>query len=581
MTSLRIALVAPAIPLGIYAFELQHDDLHQTVARSLPAVAISWAAIAAGLVALGRAPARRTGWLMIAFGFAILVRPWQYSTESTLFTVGLALGGLTFALFAHVALAYPTGRVRDRYGRLLLRVGYATVVVLQLATLLVHEAGTRLKYAPLAPDSAILVWGDGGLARAIEQVFGVVVFGALTACLVILLVRRFALATPRGRRVLAPVLLAAIVAAMRAFYELLVTFRDDVPAYGEWLYWWQVAGQIALPIALLAGLLTSRLASAQVADLLRDVDRVPPRELRDALARALDDPSLEIAFWLPERRVYADAEGRELELPPDGTRRAVTRLERNGEPVAALVHDASLRDDPDLVGAAGAAARLALENARLHAELKAQLAQVQESRARIVAAGDEQRRRIERDLHDGAQQRLVALALELRAAQKRLGGNLEPAAEAVLEEAVVELQRAASELRELAAGVHPAVLTEDGLEAALESLARRTPVPVALETALAQRLPPELEAAAYFVACEALANAVKHAGATSISVRAAQENGSLTIEVSDDGVGGADIAGGTGLRGLADRVEAHGGRLRLESPFGGGTRVVGELPCGS
>ena len=581
MNAVRFAIVTLAIPLGIVAFRLQHDDLHQTVVRSLPAVAISWTAIAAGLIALRRPPARRMAWLMIAFGFAILVRPWQYSSTPALFSMGLALGGLVYPLFAHVALAYPTGRVRDRYGRLLLAVGYPTVVVLQLATLLVHEAGTRLKYAPLAPDSAILVWRNAELARTIEQVFAVVVFGVLTACLVILLVRRFVRATPRGRRVLAPVLLAAGVAAMRAFYELLVTFREDVPAYGEWVYWWQVAGQIALPIAFLAGLLSSRLASAQVADLLRDVDRVPPGELRAALARVLDDPSLELAFWLPERRVYADSEGREVELPADGPRRAVTRLDRHGEPVAALVHDASLLDDPELVEAAGAAARLALENARLQAELKAQLTQVQESRARIVAAGDEQRRRIERDLHDGAQQRLVALALELRAAQKRLGGSLDPAAEAVLEEAVGELQLAVSELRELAAGVHPAVLTEDGLEAALESLARRTPVPVSLDTDLARRLPSELEAAAYFVACEALANAVKHAGATSISVRASQANGSLTIEVTDDGVGGAAMAGGTGLRGLADRVEAHRGRLRVESPVGGGTRVVGELPCGS
>jgi signal transduction histidine kinase len=381
--------------------------------------------------------------------------------------------------------------------------------------------------------------------------------------------------------VLAPVLLAAVVASMRAFYEFVATFVDPIPVFAERVYWWQVAGQIALPIAFLAGMLSSRLARADVADLLRDLDRAPPTQLRAALARAVDDPSLELAFWLPDRGLYADADGAPVELPRGDRRRAMTRIAQDGEPVAVLVYDASLRDDPGLIEAAAAAARLALENARLQAELKAQLSRVQESRARIVTAGDEQRRRIERDLHDGAQQRLVALALELRAAQKRLGGRLDPDTEAVIEGAVGELQLAVSELRELAAGVHPSVLTEDGLAAALESLARRTPVPVSLTELPSERLPPPIEAAAYFVACEALANAVKHANASSITMSAVQRNGSLTVEVADDGEGGADIARGTGLRGLADRVEAHGGRLRIESPPGGGTRVIGELPCAS
>jgi hypothetical protein len=195
MTWLRLAIAALAVPFGIFAFRLQHEELHQTVVRSLPAVAIAGTAIAAGLVALGRRRARRMGWLMIAFGFAILVRPWQYSPNAGLFTVGLLLGGLVYPLYAHVALAYPSGRVRDPYGRWLLRIGYPTVLVLQLATLLVHEAGTRLKYAPLAPDSVLLVWRNAELARALEKVFAVVVFGVLTACFVLLVLRRLVRAT--------------------------------------------------------------------------------------------------------------------------------------------------------------------------------------------------------------------------------------------------------------------------------------------------------------------------------------------------------------------------------------------------
>jgi signal transduction histidine kinase len=206
---------------------------------------------------------------------------------------------------------------------------------------------------------------------------------------------------------------------------------------------------------------------------------------------------------------------------------------------------------------------------------------VQESRRRIVAVGDEERRKIERDLHDGAQQRLVALALELRIAQRQVG-TADPELEGVLGRAVAELQVAVEELRELARGVHPAVLTEEGLAGALESLAERTPLPVTIDAVPEERLPGEIEAAAYFVACEAIANAVKHAQATQIRVSAQRRKGTLVIEVEDDGVGGARENGtGSGLRGLVDRVEAHGGTLRIESEPGEGTKVVGELPCAS
>ena len=580
MTAFKIALAILAIPLGVMAFRLLHDDLHQTEIRSLPAVVIGWTAIATGLLAWWQRPANRMGLLMTLFGFAVLIRPWQYSDEPWVFTIGFALGSLSFALFGHVALAYPTGRVVDRLELWLVRAGYVTVVAFPLAILLVAPNEAVLKYAPLAPESPLLVSGDAELARTLERAFVIVFFGFLTACFVALLVRKFVMATPRGRRILAPLLLAAGVAALRAFYEFLSTFGSEVPAIADYVYWWQVIGQVALSFAIVWGLLYSRLAAAHVADLVRDLDKVPPERLREALARALDDPSLELAFWLPDRRAYADANGRPVALPVPGSRRAVTVLESDGEPIAALVHDASLCDDPRILDAAGAAARLALENARLQAELRAQLAQVQESRARIVAAGDDQRRRIERDIHDGAQQRLVALALELRAAQKRLGSDLGPELDEVLADAVDELQLAVGELRELARGVHPAILTEEGLGAALESLADRTPIPVRIVAAPDGRLPSEIEGAAYFVACEALANAVKHADATSVTISAAGRNGTLVVEVVDDGVGGASLNGdGSGLRGLCDRVEAHGGRLRIESPPGEGTRVIGELPC--
>jgi signal transduction histidine kinase len=238
-----------------------------------------------------------------------------------------------------------------------------------------------------------------------------------------------------------------------------------------------------------------------------------------------------------------------------------------------------LRDEPELIEAATAAARLALENARLSAELRSQLDKVKESRARLVSAADAERRRIERDIHDGAQQRLVALALELRSAELRARENGDAEVEQLLSSAVDDLQAAVDELRELARGVHPAILTEEGLAAALESLVLRAPIPVDLEEAPELRLAPEVEAAAYFVACEGLVNIVKHAGASAAALSARRRDGLLVVEVVDDGVGGAEL--GSGLRGLIDRVEAVGGRLRIDSSPTEGTRIVAEIPCAS
>jgi signal transduction histidine kinase len=267
-------------------------------------------------------------------------------------------------------------------------------------------------------------------------------------------------------------------------------------------------------------------------------------------------------------------------VPEDGPDRAVTWIEHEGDPLAVLIHDPTLREEPMLVEAVAAAARLALVNARLHAEVRAQLETVQESRARIVTAADEERRRIERDLHDGAQQRLVALALELRSAQRRLDGTDDAEVAALLSSTADELQVAVAELRELAQGIHPGILTQGGLSHALEALAARAPLQVTVD-ATAERFPPEVEATAYFVACEALTNTVKHAGASKASIGAKRENGLLVIEIADDGRGGAEESGGSGLRGLSDRVEARGGRLVVESVSGSGTRVRGEIPCAS
>ena len=314
-------------------------------------------------------------------------------------------------------------------------------------------------------------------------------------------------------------------------------------------------------------------------DFLDDVraGRAEPEEVGAVLAVALDDPGAEVMFRLPETGAYADRLGRVADaLPDDGRLRSV--IGREGREVGVLLHDPALVERPDLLHGVLDAAALTVELARLRVELRLQLAEVESSRARIAQAGYAERRRLERDLHDGAQQRLVTLGIVLRRLQRSLPGDakiLAPAFDAAVDEVAATI----GDLRIIAAGVRPPRLDE-GLAAALEDLARGAALPVEVEMA-GDRAPPEVEAVAYFIACEALTNAVKHASPSRVSVHAAHTDGVLRLVVSDDGVGGASPAGGSGLAGLADRVAASGGTLVLESPRGAGTRIAVELPCAS
>jgi len=277
---------------------------------------------------------------------------------------------------------------------------------------------------------------------------------------------------------------------------------------------------------------------------------------------------------VPGRAGYTGPDGQAVSLPPTAGR-TVMRVDRDGDEVAAIAYDASLDDDPDLVEAIRAAAGIALQNEHMKRESGERLAELHASRERLVAAGDAERRRLERNLHDGAQQRLVALALQLRMIERRIESD--PATTQLVNSASDELAHSLSELRELAQGIHPAVLNH-GLAAALDSLATRATVPTAVSMDLPDRLPAPVELAAYFVASEALANIGKYAGATTASIRVRRVGGSVVLEIADDGVGGADPGGGSGLRGLGDRLEALNGRLQVRSPSGSGTVITAEIP---
>jgi signal transduction histidine kinase len=296
------------------------------------------------------------------------------------------------------------------------------------------------------------------------------------------------------------------------------------------------------------------------------------------LAQALRDPTLSLIYWLPLYGSWADQDGNPTTLPGPDSGRRTTLVKQNGEQVAALVYDATLGEEPELVEAVSAAAGIALENGRLEAELKARLQELQGSRTRVVEAQQNERRRLERNLHDGAQQRLVALALELAMLAEQ--ANKDPATQDRLKRARSEVAESLDELRDIARGLHPAVVSGHGLAVALESLVAATPLEVRLNTDGLPRLPEPLEVAAYYAVSESLTNAVKHAQASRATVEVGIADDVLIVEILDDGVGGADSERGTGLRGLADRVEALNGRLRIWSGAGNGTRVRAELPCG-
>jgi signal transduction histidine kinase len=323
------------------------------------------------------------------------------------------------------------------------------------------------------------------------------------------------------------------------------------------------------------------LARAAVASLVVQLGSDPTRRhLRDLLARALGDPTVELAYPDDDGSVWLDADGREQTWPDEEreTARHTIRIERQGRVVAVLSHDPDIAVDPALVDSVIAAAGLALDNERLQADLRASIEALRASRARIVQAGQEERRRLERNLHDGAQQRIVAVAMTLSLAEARLPDDAGDARE-LIDEARAGLLRSLDELRRLSQGIHPALLTERGLGPALEELVGGSPLPVELDVD-DRRYDEDAEAAAYYVVAESLANAAKHARASRVRVRIAGEGRCVRVTVADDGVGGAGIAGGSGLAGLTDRVEALGGRLHVDSAAGRGTTIEAVLPCG-
>jgi PAS domain S-box-containing protein len=674
------ALVAGAIAVALTV--TSDHETHPALATAL-GLFVSWSFIFAGLTGWSRRPTNRTGMLMVAVGFGVFVGSLAEANHSIPFTLGELFGSLFIAVFIHLLLAYPSGELISRKARVLVTAGYVTAFVAPLLDSMFPVRQTCKPHA--CPDNFLFVSHDHAAHTAQTALWttaSVVLFVAAFA----LLVGRWRRATSALRRILRPVYLAGGLSVVLLAIGFVVTpfsgFGNTVVSVAL------IVTFTAVPFLFLAGLLGTTMARGAGLDTIFSSvpERASPGEVQEGLRQALRDDTAQVAYWYEEGGHYVDVDGNRFELPPDTRSRVVTRLDYKDDPVAAIVHDAALLEEPELLDGIANAARIALERDKLLVEVRAraqryfallqampdlmfrisdegtylsynapnprdlvekevvgktlwdrlprdladrvltagraalagepsvieygldfedgtrhyegrfaasgdeeflmivreiterkqQQQELEASRQRIVAAGDDARRKLERNLHDGAQQRLVSISLSLRLAQGQLEKN-PTAAQAVLEASREELARALEELRELARGIHPAVLTDRGLEAALESLAARAPLPVEIEGSEVT-LPAAVEAAAYYVVSEALANVTKYAQASSVKVTVEQVNGCAQVEVADDGVGGADPDLGSGLRGLADRLASLNGKLAIDSPPGAGTRVRAEIP---
>jgi signal transduction histidine kinase len=532
--------------------------------------------IGVGLYSWWRRPGNSIGPLMIATGFlwftALLT---GHTSSAYVFTIAGVVGSLYHATTIHLLLAFPSGRLETPRARLAAVAGYVVIGGGNLLIYLLADFQTDFA-CPTCPENVLQVVHNSALAETAITVVNLLA-AVLVAWVVVLLIANWRRSQGWRRSALTPLLVAAAASAFLLGLTFLVLAFDEHVASD--VFTAATAAFALVPYAFLLGLVRSAmLGRGGVADLAaRLADSHSSIEAREALRVALGDPSLEWAFRAPAGEHYVNPEGRRIALPGPGDERACALADHDGRPVAAIVYDAAVVDDPQLVEAVRRAAALAIEKHLLDAELALRVEELRASRERILEIAQDERRRLERDLHDGAQQQLVSLALELRMAQAALDDDSE--AHELLEGTASRLDVALGELRDLARGLHPAVLSDQGLGAALASLAGRTPFDVRVDGVPAERLPEKVELAVYFLVSEALANAVKHSHASRATVTMDREGADITVEISDDGIGGADASAGSGLRGLADRLAVLDGGLEILSPPGGGTTVRAWIPC--
>ena len=578
----RLLLIIPVAVLGLLLVVLARNPSFVEAPLDFVFDAVTGVVIVlAGLVVWDRRPERRAGRLLVIAGYLWYVGSlYIVLPGAPVPYLGFALRGYYDVILAFVVLSFPGDRLETRFDRVAVGGLLGTMIVRSAWRL----AGPQPGIGTDTPPWPMFLDRDAATFLRVDAMLSVLV-GAALLVVAIAILRRRARTRAGARFVMDPVLLGgalwaalAVPYAASDFFHVVAGF-DIVPYDGPgWTA--QYLLRMLGPLGLLVGALRLRGRSSAVMGALSGPDGHPRGpELEAALREALDDPSLAL-LHRDAAGAWRDAHGSMVELPPGDADRTVTLIGGVDDPRAAVVHDALLLDDPAVVRTLSAVVGLAVDNDRLQDDLRAQLEEVRASRTRIVEATDAERRRVERDLHDGAQQRLVALAVSLRTIRMRLGPDASAAALEEIDAAAGEARAAIEELRELTRGLDPAILREAGLSAALQSLADRSPVPVRTDLRVEGRLPTRVETAAWFAASEALANVAKHSRATSATVGAHVDAGWLRLEIADDGVGGAD-PGGAGLRGLVDRIAATDGTLTVWTPPGGGTVVEVTIPCGS
>lgn len=524
-----------------------------------------------GVVAWLRRSSSEVGALLTVGGVVWIATGFGNATVPALIAMGAVTATLPLALIVHLLVAFPSGRLTARHEKVLVVAGYFTTLVLQAPLYLFAN------FPP--PYDALQIADRPGLHHAgiwVQRGVGI----AVMTCTAVLLAIRLRAATVAQRRVLVPLYLYGIAAVL---FEPLASIVF-APAFG-WgpiaTYVIQLVTAALIPIAFGWSIMRGGFArTAEVEELGAwfGVEEHARPSLDRALAETLGDPSLRLAFWVPDRGEYVDAGGQPVGNPVAEADRGVSQIDLAGERVGAITYDVEAIRDRELVRTAGRVVALAVDRERLMAQLRANNDALLRSRQRIVEAADRERRRVERNLHDGAQQQMLAVVMALRLIEARLDGT-DPGTKAMATAAANNLESAIRELRELARGLHPTLLGEVGLSGAFESLAERSPIPVRLAVRLEGGVPETTGVAAYYVVAEALTNAARHSKAERVDVRADRIAGLLRVEVTDNGIGGASVAPGSGLEGLVDRVDSLGGRIWITSSAGAGTTVLAELPC--
>lgn len=579
-------LVVTAVIGGLLLLPIAFDPVHPLgegpLWIRLLLVTIGWSFVAGAIGAWRMRPENRTGYLLLATGAAWWLALLIGTRVPIVWTLSSTFQVLFIAFIYYLVLAFPEGRLTTRRSRFLM--GLWILFMAQSIAFATFYDPAAFGCENCQPGlNLLLIRSDPELLLTVADFLRPFTFIDLlfAGTLVVRVIR----SSPPRRRVLLPLYVPAITWSLSYFVfgvtQLIASvliYEPPTLAYHLSLLGFAIS-MLFLPLLFLVGLARLRGRRARVSDLVLELGDLPtPERLQDALRKTLGDPSLQVGIWVPEAKRYLGADGRTLTEPTPNDRQVATLLERHDQPLAMIVHDEALLEDPGLVSAVTAATKLSVENDRLQQELLDQLVEVHESRARIVEAADAERKRIERNLHDGAQQRLVALSVALRTVDSRLDPQSGSTSES-LEELSRELDQALEELRELGRGTYPAILSEQGLPGAFRSLANVSRLPVEVDIDLDERLPERVEATGYFIASEALANAARHSQASIVQLRARKDGGYLVVEVADDGVGGARMEGGSGLSGLVDRVNALDGHITVTSPAGQGTTVAARIPC--